>query len=68
MFSPIGFSEFKEDDYRKSLQSKSDEELVRLGKQLRQLSGDGRVVSPTPSTFDQQLRVCREEWRRRHPK
>jgi hypothetical protein len=31
------------------------------------LSGDGKIVSRVPSAFDAQLKICREEWRRRHP-
>ena len=26
------------------------------------------IPTPTPSTFDRQLKICREEYRRRHPK
>jgi len=66
MSSPIGFREFSEDDYRKFIQTLSDEELIKAGKRLRVLCGD--VVTPTPSAFDRQLKICREEYRRRHPK
>jgi len=66
MSSPIGFHEFSEDDYLKFIRTLSDEELVKAGKRLRILCGD--VVTPNPSTFDRQLRICREEYRRRHPK
>jgi NADPH:quinone reductase-like Zn-dependent oxidoreductase len=37
-------------------------------KQVRRLSGGGKIVSTIPSAFDEQLKICREEWRRRHPK
>ncbi len=50
MFSPIGFREFSEDDYRKFIRTLSDEELVKAGKRLRILCGD--VVTPTPGTLD----------------
>jgi hypothetical protein len=66
MSSPIGFREFSEDDYRKFIRTLSDEELITAGKRLRILCGD--VVTPNPSTFDMQLKICREEYRRRHPK
>jgi hypothetical protein len=66
MSSPIGFREFNEDEYRKFIRTLSDEELIKAGKRLRILSGD--VVTPTPSTFDRQLKICREEYRRRHTK
>jgi hypothetical protein len=63
---PIGFHEFSEDDYRKFIRTLSDEELIKAGKRLRMLCGD--VVTPNPSTFDRQLKICREEYKRRHPK
>jgi hypothetical protein len=66
MSSPIGFREFSEDEYRKFIQTLSDQELIKAGTQLRILCGD--VVTPTPSTFARQLKICREEYRRRHPK
>jgi hypothetical protein len=66
MSSPIAFREFSEDDYRKFIQTLSDEELVKAGKRLRILCGD--VVTATPSTFERQLKICREEYLRRHPK
>jgi hypothetical protein len=66
MSSPIGFREFSEDDYRKFIRTLSDEELTKAGKRFRILCGD--VVIPTPSAFDRQLKICREEYRRRRPK
>ncbi|HEX3445857.1 MAG TPA: hypothetical protein VHS80_14160 [Chthoniobacterales bacterium] len=66
MSSAIGFREFSEDDYRKFVRTLSGEELIKAGKQLRGLCG--HVVTPIPSTFDLQLKICREEYRRRHPK
>jgi len=53
----------REDDYRKFIRTPSDQELIKAGKRLRILCGD--VVTPTPSTFDRQLEICREEYRRR---
>jgi len=46
----------------------SGEALIREGKQMRWLSGDGKIVSTMPSAFDEQLKICRAEWRRRVPK
>ena len=66
MFSEIGFREFNEDEYRKFVKTLSDEELIKAGKRLRILCGE--VVTPIPSGFDKQLKICREEYRRRHPK
>jgi hypothetical protein len=66
MSSPIGLREFNADDYRKSIRTLSDDELIEAGKRLRVLRGD--VVTPMPSAFDQKLKTCREEYRRKHPK
>ena len=66
MFSPIAFQEFDAQKYREFVRTLSDEELIREGKQMRWLSGDGKIVSTTPSAFDAQLKICREEFRRRH--
>jgi len=56
MSSPIGFRDFNEDGYRKFIRTLSDEELVKAGKRLGMLCGD--VVTPTPSTFDRQLKFA----------
>ena len=64
MSSPIGFREFSEDEYPKFVRALSNEELIKAGKRLRMLCGD--VVTATPSTFDRQLNICREQYRRRH--
>ena len=66
MSSAIGFREFSEDDYRTFIRALCDDELIKAGKRLRILCGD--VVTPTLSAFDRQLKICREEYRRRHPK
>ena len=68
MFSPIALQEFDAQKYREFVQTLSDEALIREGKKLRWLSGDGKIVSTTPSAFAEQLKICREEYRRRHPK
>jgi hypothetical protein len=68
VFNPIALQEFDELKYREFLRTLSDESLIREGKQLRWLSGDGKIVSTTPSAFDAQLKLCREEYRRRHPR
>jgi hypothetical protein len=61
----IAFRDSDLSEYRKSIQSMSDEELIKEGKTMRWLSGDGKIVTTMPSAFDEQLKVCREEWRRR---
>jgi hypothetical protein len=66
MSNPIALLEFGEDSYRRFVRTLSDAELIKAGKRLRSLSGD--VVLVTPSAFQRQLKICREEYRRRHPK
>jgi len=66
MFSPIALQGFDAQKYREFLRTLSDDELIRTGKELRWLSGDGKIVSTTPSAFYEQLKICREEYRRRH--
>jgi hypothetical protein len=68
MSSAIAFREFSEDEYRKFIQTLSDEELIKAGKRLRLLSGNGKIVTTMPWTFYEQLKICREEYRRRHQK
>jgi hypothetical protein len=68
VFSPIALREFDAHKYREFVRALSDEELIKEGKQTRWLSGDGKIVTTTPSAFREQLKICREEWRRRHPK
>ena len=68
MFSPIAFQEFDAQKYCEFVRTLSDEALIKEGKQMRWLSGDVKIVSTTPSAFYEQLKICREECRRRHPK
>jgi len=51
---------------RERLRLMSDDELIKFGKQVRALAAPriGVVNDPWPK----QLRMAREEWRRRHPK
>jgi hypothetical protein len=63
MFSPIALQEFDEANHRHFVRTLTDEELVKAGKRLRILCGD--VVTTTPCAFDQQLKICRDEYRRR---
>jgi hypothetical protein len=68
VFSPIALQESDAQKYRDFARTLSDEALIREGKQMRRLYGDGTIVSTMPSAFDEQLKICREEYRRRHPK
>jgi len=54
---PIAISSFNLDEYRKSIQALSDEDLIKEGKQIEWLSGDGKLVSTMPCAFDEQLQV-----------
>jgi hypothetical protein len=67
VFSPIAFQDFDAQKYREFVRTLSDEALIKEGKQMRWLSGDGKIVTTTLSAFDAQLKICRAEWRRRHP-
>jgi hypothetical protein len=68
VFNPIALQEFDEQKYRDFVRTLSDEALIKEGKKLRWLSGDGKIVSTMPSAFYTELKICREEYRRRHPK
>jgi len=67
VYSPIAFREFDEEECRKRVCSLSDANLVKKGKQLRNLVGNVVSAGP-PCVFDIELRICREEDRRRYPK
>jgi hypothetical protein len=67
VFSLIGFQEFDAKEYREFVRTLSDEALIREGKKMRWLSGDGKIVTTTPSAFAEQLKISREEYRWRHP-
>jgi hypothetical protein len=66
MSSPIALRQFDEDEYRNRVRTLSDEDLVKEGKMLRSLVGNVVSAGP-PCVFDIELRICREEYRRRHP-
>jgi hypothetical protein len=68
LHSPIALEEFDAQKYREFLRTLTDEALIKEGKQVRWLSGDGKIVTTMPSAFDEQLKICREEHRRRYPK
>jgi predicted transcriptional regulator len=63
----IAIGTFNLNEYRHSIQALSDEDLIKEGKTMCWLSGDGKIVSMTPCAFYEQLKVCREEYQRRHP-
>jgi hypothetical protein len=51
LHSPIALQEFDEQKYRNFVRTLSDEALIKEGKQVRWLSGDGKIVSTMPSAF-----------------
>ena len=57
MSSPIAFREFSEDDYRKFIQTLSDEKLIKAGKRLRVLSGNGKTVTTMPCAFYERMKI-----------
>lgn len=66
MSRPIAVRRFDPDEYREHVRTLSDEELITEGKIARKLFGG--VITTVPCAFEQQWRLCREEYRRRHPK
>ena len=68
--SMIAERQFTAEDFRKRIQAMTEAQLLRYGKAAAYMadpkySADGRTVEPV---FKTQLQLCREEWRRRHPK
>ena len=66
----IAETQFTVEDFKNRIQLMTDEKLVQMGKAARYMadprnSADKRTVRPVYVT---QLELCRDEWRRRHPK
>jgi hypothetical protein len=69
LFMSVGFEEFNEDEERARLAKLSDEELIREGKAARSLCNPrGRNGKPPRDVFVIGLGLCKDEWRRRHPR
>ena len=62
----IGFAPFKPEVYRKNVAEMPDQKLLYEGKRLRQLIDRG--LAGTEPGSKEMLEICREEWRRRHPR
>jgi hypothetical protein len=56
------------DFIREQLRKMSDAELIRHGKSLRNLSDPKTQQGKPNPAFVLQLKLAREEWKRRHPK
>jgi hypothetical protein len=67
MSSPIALRQFDEDEYRSRVRTLSDDDLIKEGKKLRSLVGNVVSAGP-PCVFDIELKICREEYRLRHPR
>jgi len=66
----IAETKFAVEDFRKRLQTMSEEQLLRYGKAAAYMadpkySADGRTVEPV---FKIQLQECRAEWNGRWPR
>ena len=64
MFRGISLESESIDKFRERVCRMTDEELIHLGKLTRGLCNDPKP----PDIWVQQLKVLREEYRRRHPK
>jgi hypothetical protein len=65
----VGFKELNEDEERARLRKLGDAELIREGKAARSLCDPKENFGKPPrDVWVIGLRLCKEEWRRRHPK
>ena len=64
----VGFDKFDEDKEREKLRKLSDAELIREGKAARYMCSPATNFRKSPrDVYVIGLRLCKEEWRRRHP-
>ena len=54
--------------YAERVENMTDDELLAEGKDIRKLVYPRRVSATGPSSFELRLEICRQEWRRRHPR
>lgn len=65
----VGFEKFDEGKERERLLNLSDAELIREGKSARYMcSPAANFGKPPRDVYVAALRLCKEEWRRRHPR
>jgi len=65
----VGFDKFDVEKEREKLRKLSDAELIREGKAARFMCSPATNFGKPPrDEFVIGLRLCKEEWRRRHPK
>ena len=67
--SVAAFDEFDVEKEKARLRKLSDEELIQAGKVARYLcSSAANFGKPPREIYVVGLRLCKQEWRRRHPK
>jgi hypothetical protein len=65
----VGFDKFDEEKERERLRKMSDEELIREGRAARYMCSPAKNFGKPPRDVDViALRLCKEEYRRRHAK
>jgi hypothetical protein len=65
----VGTNEFNLGNLRERLQRFSDDELIRFGKECRELlTPQANLGRPPREVFVIQLQEARKEWRKRHLK
>ncbi|MFZ1975597.1 MAG: hypothetical protein WAU89_22320 [Candidatus Acidiferrales bacterium] len=63
----IGFARFDPELFRRQLMKYSDLEVIKMGKACA--AANWRIADPmTKSEQAQKYELCRQEWRRRHPR
>jgi hypothetical protein len=62
--------QFTVEDFKKRIQLMTDEKLVQMGKAARYMADPGKSADKhtVRDVYVTQLRECKREWRRRHPK
>ena len=63
----VGFDKFDEEKEREKLRKLSDRELIQEAARYL-CSPTTKFRKPPRDEFVIELRLCQEEWRRRHPK
>ena len=63
----VGFARFDPELFRRQLMHYTDLELIKMGRACA--PANWRIADPmTKSEQAQKYELCRQEWRRRHPK
>jgi hypothetical protein len=65
----VGFDKFDQRKERERLRKMSDEQLIREGRAARYMCAPSTNFGKLPrDAYVIALRLCKEEWLRRHPK